>query len=190
MSNTLHCSGRRLCSQCRDELSREIVLYRARLGPDAQLISTFRFSGLVRSLLLAGKYANARQVLRYLAQIVTQSINPDEVDVVAAVPTSTARRNQRGYDQAEVLAKVCAQGLVRPYVRCFVQHIGPPMTKRSRNDRLHGVRFVASSESLMGKRVLLIDDVTTTGQTAVSAARITLAHGAAAVTVCVVARTG
>ncbi|MDQ6928990.1 MAG: ComF family protein, partial [Actinomycetota bacterium] len=64
----------------------------------------FDYSGVGRELLSRLKYRNARASLRWLAAAMAALVDPSSVDVVTWAPTTGARRRDRGFDQAELLA--------------------------------------------------------------------------------------
>jgi ComF family protein len=113
------------------------------------------------------------------------------VEVVTAVPLHWRRRWERGYDQAELLARAVAATLDRPFrpllARCRAT---PRQSEESRAARLRNLRgaFVAR-ETLAGQHVLLVDDVVTTGATLEAAARALGRAGAGEVSAAAVAQT-
>src|SRR5438270_11848713 len=62
------------------------------------------YEGVGRELVARLKYRNARSVVPFLVQGMTALAGPEPFDVVTWVPTTPARRRQRGFDQAELLA--------------------------------------------------------------------------------------
>jgi predicted amidophosphoribosyltransferase len=93
-----------------------------------------------------------------------------DLDVVTWAPTSDARRRSRGFDQGELVARHVARQLGVPCRRLLARS-GPSVaqTGRSRIERLNGPEFVARP-GLDGQRVIVVDDVVTTGATMRSAA--------------------
>ncbi len=92
-----------------------------------------------------------------------------EIDVVAPVPLSLARMAERGYNQAALIAFPIAIGLHVPYQARLLTKVRDTRSQvgLSHDDRLMNVvdAFSVDSDKVKGKRVLLIDDVTTSGAT-------------------------
>jgi len=115
-------------------------------------------------------------------------------EVMAPVALHPRRLRKRGYDQALLIARALARGAGKPVVARAVRRTRdtPPQVGRDRAQREANVRgaFEADPEEVLGKRVLLVDDVLTTGATAQAAAQALIAAGARAVRVVALARAG
>lgn len=115
-----------------------------------------------------------------------------EVDVVVPIPLSDGRERERGYNQAALLARPLALGNDLAYcpaalrrVRDTGSQVGKTLDERRENVR---GAFEASRRHVKGRRVLLIDDVLTTGSTLDAAAQALKAAGADRVSALVVSR--
>src|SRR5437588_6616133 len=153
-------------------------------------VAAFAYEGAVREALVRVKYRNARSAVPLLAAALIGRLREQgggPVDVVTWPPTSPARRRQRGFDQAEHLARAVGRGLDVPVRPCLARRPGPAQTGRSARERRRGPLF--DSGSVGGLRVLVVDDVATTGATLAAAAAALRAGGAAAVAAATVART-
>ena len=108
---------------------------------------------------------------------------PEGFDVLTWVPISPIRKLQRGYDQVELLAKAVGAELGMEPVRTLrkVRHNRPQSGiegEAQRKANVLGVYRAVNPESFRGKRVLMLDDIITTGSTAGEAARVLLTAGA------------
>jgi predicted amidophosphoribosyltransferase len=145
------------------------------------------YEGAGRELVARLKYRNARAALGRLAIAMAALVHGLDVDVVTWAPTSSRRRRARGFDQGELLARAVAKRLRRPCRRLLDRGPGPAQTGRARAERLRGPQFVARAG--VPHRVLVIDDVITTGATVTAAARALATAGAREVHAVAVART-
>jgi predicted amidophosphoribosyltransferase len=114
-------------------------------------------------------------------------------DVVTWAPTSVERRRERGFDQAELLARRIAREVGLPSPALLRRAHGPPQTGRHAAERHLGPCFtVVAPRSRLGAipaSVLLVDDVVTTGATLTSAARALRQAGVTTVVGLAAART-
>jgi predicted amidophosphoribosyltransferase len=141
--------------------------------------AVFAYEGVGRQLLVALKYHNGRSALPWLGRALSQLVVPASVDVATWAPTHASRRRGRGFDQAELLARSLARVLGLP-CRSLLRRTdrAGPQTGRVRTDRLTAPAFMAVACS---SRVLVVDDVVTTGATLRAAAAALTAAGATAV---------
>jgi ComF family protein len=141
------------------------------------------FDGSAREMIVALKYHNARRMAAPLAALLAEAIVRDRdvslhgIDLVTWAPTSSLHRRRRGYDQAELIAHDVARRLQLPASSLLRRRGSVAQTGRSRRERLTGPAFRARS-TVRGKRILVVDDVATTGATLRAARRALRAAGA------------
>ena len=118
--------------------------------------------------------------------------HPMAVDVVVPVPLHASRLRERGYNQAALLACELAQqaGLAIDEETLVRKHATAPQVELNAKQRKENVRdaFCCSGNALAGKRVLLIDDVCTTGATLEACAVALCENGARSVQALTLAR--
>ena len=148
-----------------------------------------RYDATAGRFVTAVKYRNARASLDVLGGAVAALVAPERsrLDVVTWAPTTPARRHARGFDQAELLARVVATHLGLPHRRCLERLPGPQQTGLSAEARHGAPRFVGRPPA--PGRVLVVDDVCTTGATLSAAARALREAGTRQVRGLVMART-
>jgi ComF family protein len=187
---TTHCAGcdrpgATLCRPCRFAL----------LGPVPSatpgVLVAAPFTGRVRDILLGFKYRNRRAIAGHLAGLLVNRLarSGERVDVVTWAPTSARRRRQRGFDQAELVARQIARQLGVP-CRHLLERAGgaPAQTRLSRVARLDGPAFRAHPR-VPAAQVLVVDDVVTTGATLRAADATLRAAGATGVVLAAIAAT-
>lgn len=137
------------------------------------------------------KYRNARSALPWIATATcTAAVGLGPSEVVTWVPTTARRRRTRGFDHAELLARRVARMSGRRAVATLDR-----LDDRAQTDRLGAVRrdgprlAVRAPAGLAGLRILVVDDVATTGASLTSAARALRSAGAVEVVAATFART-
>ena len=171
-----------------------------RARPHFELAVAFgSYDGTLRELLHLLKYEGVRPVAGLLGELMAQSIDAaalaDRDLMVVPVPLHGSRRSQRGFNQAELLAKTAVRNLGRDWkvqteclrrVRPTTSQTG--LTRHQRRANVRGAFRVQRSSEVTGRQILLIDDVLTTGTTAAECARVLKRAGARQVFVATVAR--
>jgi len=127
-----------------------------------------------------------------LARAFFDSWQREDFDGIAPVPLHLFRRRERGYNQAELLARGLAQRVAVPKVDVLrrvtatLPQVG--LSDAQRRENVRNAFRCARPEEVAGKRLLLVDDVMTTGATVAGAARALLDAGAERVSVLTLAR--
>jgi ComF family protein len=176
-----------LCQRCRET--------RDHFGR-ARAVLRYREDGIARAAILLCKHGRCRPLLQHLGRLLAEEaprhLPLAEYDAVIPVPLHWRRRLARGFNQAEVLARAVgrAHGLrVRPWVLRRVRPTPPQQGDReARRRNVRQAFAVRGRRGIVGRRLLLVDDVFTTGATANACAEVLLAAGAASVDVLALAR--
>jgi ComF family protein len=125
----------------------------------------------IRSAIHFLKYRDHKAVASTLGQILADAYDKYQLqaDVIVPVPLHPSRYKERGYNQSELLVKALALNLALPIDTVTLQRIRITESQMTLgiSERHQNVKqaFACGSDRLAGKRVLLIDDVCTTGST-------------------------
>jgi ComF family protein len=151
------------------------------------------YEGGLRQLIQLLKYGGIRTLAGPLAEWLSAALpRGQRFDFIAPMPIHWRRRWTRGFNQSELLARALSRrtGIpVRDVVR--KRKATPPqagLTAPQRRANVASVFETRKREAVAGRRILLVDDVLTTGATASACARALKRAGAASVTVLTVAR--
>ena len=149
----------------------------------------------IRRSLLRYKFYGARHYAESYGRLLAMKLlreYPDGFDVLTWVPISRLRKLRRGYDQVELLAKAVGRELgMEPVPTLKKIRNNPPQSgivgQAKRRANVLGIYRMAENVQVEGKRILLLDDILTTGATAGECARVLLTAGAAEVHCAVIA---
>ena len=175
-----------VCGPCRERRRRRFRRARAVGTYEEGLKET------VRSLKFGGRprLASALGRLAFSSWIRTGEL--DVGDAIVPVPLHWRRRRERGFNQAELLGKAIAKAADKPCCRALVKVAPRPpqagLSAGARRRNAAGAYRARLPARFVGKRLLLVDDVFTTGATVEACARTLLRAGARSVDVLTVAR--
>lgn len=151
----------------------------------------FHYAGLIRHLIL--RYKNGEGWLsRYFGEMLSDYLKlmGCEYDLITFVPADKKSRIKKGFDHAKEIAKNLAKSLDTESI-VTLERVTPSGQKTydrlGRKAAIAGA-FLIKEKNLTDKRIILVDDVMTTGSTANECARVLKEHGAKSVTVFTVAR--
>ena len=177
-----------LCHTCREHapfFSKEKINF----SFIARWTAVWYYKDTVRMGLLQYKFSGRRSSAAGFARQLAMKLlekNMAEPDLLVWVPISRLRKFSRGYDQVELIAKALSRELGIPAAPVLkkIRHTPPQSSLKSAAERranVLGAYRVIAPDAVSGKRLLLLDDVITTGATASECARMLTMAGAAAI---------
>lgn len=191
----LETSASKVCPRCRNNLPET---------PEGDLLRGEFFSGCAVPLYYEGavkdslhrfKFSRRREYAETYSQKLADCLRAAAVswDILTWVPVSRTRLRQRGYDQCQLLAEALGRQLGCTPVPLLRKARHTPAqsqtgTVEKRRANVSGAYQVIDPANVVGKRILLIDDIVTTGATLSECARVLRFAGAAAVFCGAVAR--
>ncbi len=146
----------------------------------------YKYSGALKEMLHKLKFESESKFLQPLAEeaaFLAQAYGESSFDMVVSVPTDAARRKQRGFDIPEnIFAQALAvKGAWQPQVLARIRATAPQygLTPDKRRSNVRGCFKVQGD--VRGAKILLVDDILTTGATLDEAAKILKQAGAKSV---------
>lgn len=177
-----------LCRGCRVDTP-EYPSGKRKLQFIDSFVSVWYYEKNVRHSLLRFKFYGQRNLARSYGRLLAMRLlreHPEGFDVLTWIPISPIRKLRRGYDQCELLARAVGKELGMPPVSTLKKVRNNRQQSRIQGDaqrraNVLGVYRVTDTQAVAGKRVLILDDILTTGATAGEAARVLLTAGASEV---------
>ncbi len=154
------------------------------------------YEGKLKDAILKGKHHSGESLIEYLAELWYERDRELflelKIDRVVPIPLHWIRRMERGYNQSAALGRTLASRIGVPFGEYWLRRIKmtPKQFTQSATARRHNVKEAFRSTrrcSVTGLRILLVDDVLTTGATANEASKVLKRAGAAQVFVSVLA---
>ena len=141
-----------------------------------QAFAPFRYRPNSRQLVISVKFRSNDEAVPYLARWMAQSLWDRDFDLIIPVPLHQKRLKERGVNQAAVLSKAvsaltgipCADDLL---IRVRETRPQAGLDRQNRAGNVRGAFEAVPGGALKGKRVLIVDDVRTTGATASACAK-------------------
>ena len=158
-------------------------------------VSPLFYENTVRDSLHRFKFGQRTGYAGIYAGFMVKSIDENQIscDIISWAPVSRKRLRSRGYDQSELLARELSSRLGLPCRRLLVKqkHTMPQSRTRNavqRRENVKGAYHCCDPEEARGKRILLVDDIVTSGSTLSECAKMLKEAGAAEISAVTVAR--
>lgn len=185
-----------VCESCRHSL--KTTKEKTFFGKELEfLVSPFEYEGGLAKAVRAYKFDGQVKYGELFAKVLCDEVSDMEIlkgfDMVVPIPLHEERLNERGFNQSEILAKPLAQSLGIPFEDNVLKRV--VNTKRQSGltgyERVVNVRdaFLADRINVSGKRILIVDDIYTMGETAASCSRALKEAGALKVAAVVLCKT-
>lgn len=174
--------GTDICGKCGRVLANEAEFCDTCIRNERAFVrarSCYVYEGAPKKFVYRLKFGGRRYLAAFIAEaMVDRYLDCGfECDCVVAVPLSAKRKRKRGYNQAELVAEELSCRLKLPLidgalVKTKENKPQTKLTRREREENVRGVYEVTSPETFKGRRVLVVDDVMTTGATLGEVSRV------------------
>lgn len=181
-----------ICHDCRgnlDVLNREIELDSIDIERACYILGFNRF---IKEMIYDFKFNGKSYLYKPLAQIMVDSIKSlnlsNDIDLICFIPSHRRKEAIRGYNQSELLAKYVSKKLaVKLSSNNLVKYrFTKEQNKLNRMQRITNLKDsfkLKRPEEFIGKNILIIDDIVTTGSTFIECAKVLKESGAKQITV-------
>jgi len=191
---TLVLNDKASCPVCGRKTVQAEICMECKIRPPRfkRAVSAFSYEG--GAVVLINKFKNGAGYLKefFADKICEKLTNFPQYDCIVYVPLTRRAKRKRGYNQSELLANAVSKRTGKPVIRGAVEkkrrtEDQKNLSREERAKNLSGCFRVVKKEEVKSKRVLVVDDVLTTGATADEMTKVLLRAGAAQVYVATVA---
>lgn len=155
------------------------------------------YEGVIKDLIHAYKYKGRKYLGHFFSELLASffdhHLSKESFNALAAIPLHPIKKRQRGFNQSELICHALSKQYRIKDASTSIRRIKNDTSqsllgKIERREHVLGSFYVPHANSFVYKKVLLIDDILTTGQTASECARILKLAGAVSVKLLVIAR--
>ncbi len=134
----------------------------------------FEYQGMIRKMIIDYKFNDSTYLYKTIVNFLLKNKkffqNLKSYDTIIPVPISRRRRKERGYNQSELIAREIAKRTDLDYQnQCLIKTKNiveqSKLNKEERQKNIQGVYALQQPRKLLNKKILLIDDIYTTGST-------------------------
>lgn len=184
-------NSKSLCNKCKTKLQKEYQFQTDNYEEDASKSFIehnyfFKYENLIRSQILALKFQEKPYIYKTIGYFLKNMEKSFEIlkkyDIMIIVPISKRRQLDRGYNQSELVAKEISKIIkvpIQPKILYKVKNTVPQSTlnKKQREENAKGAYEAKNSSKLSNKKILIIDDIYTTGNTVNECANMLIKNG-------------
>lgn len=170
--------GRYICTECNHFILEKRGLEAYPLDGCA---SVFEHQGSARRLITTYKDRGEQRLAPLIAHLIADAIDPAwHPDIMTTIPTRRKARRQRGFDHLEQVGVELARLIDKDYEVLLLPHERSDQRVLGAQERLHNMKnsFTVKADASIPPRVLIVDDVLTTGATLFNAANALRLAGA------------
>lgn len=193
---------RYLCIRCRARLGikTQIHIEEHKYKNFKKHIYLFKYNGWLREQIIKYKFRNKAHLYSLFLELIIEKENNFlyKYDYIIPVPISNKRKKERGYNQSELIAKGIAKKINNISLAKIINKKNDnkaqsTLTQKERISNVKGVyvvneKEIAKFKDIVNKKILLIDDIFTTGNTVNEAARVLRDYGIKSIDVFTIAK--
>ena len=176
-----------LCNECETKIEKEIVARVDSYNNKLKYFNKHEYRGKIRELLIDYKFNNKAYLYKTFSYVILNNPNiitfMNEYEVIIPVPIHKQRYNHRGYNQSELIAKEISKCLSTKFlsnvlIKTKNNSAQSSLNKIERFSNVKDVYKIKNINLIKGKKILLIDDIYTTGNTVNECSKVLKESGA------------
>ena len=191
-----------LCDKCYDNMFLNNIVKECKIDKYnenyKEHLYIFKYEGKIRNIILDYKFNDKAYLYEFFVKIILKNEKIcrkiKKYDIIIPVPIHKKRNRERGYNQSELIARKIAENFENTECikNCLVKSRNnakqSSLTKKQRMQNVKGVYKIQNKQKIKNKRVILFDDIYTTGSTVNECAEVLNENGAKEVLVFTIAK--
>lgn len=187
-----------ICNKCYKDINEVFKIDKYSDKYFKEHLYIFKYEGKIRNLIIDYKFNDKSYLCEFFSKIIIKNKKIcrkiKKYDIIIPVPIHLKRKNERGYNQSELVASKIVKKLrkIELVKNCLAKqkHTFPQssLTKEERKQNVKQVYKVINKDKIKDKSILLFDDIYTTGSTANECAKVLKENGAKEVIVFTLAK--
>lgn len=182
-----------LCNNCEERINQKLLCNIDNYENDdtkyfTNHIYLFKYSDEIRSKILDYKFNDKPYIYKTFAKIIIKNEKIcgflRKYDIIIPIPIHRKRKNTRGYNQSELISKEILKKITNLKIETNIiiknKNTIPQsvLNRKERNENVKNVYIIKNTEKINNKRVLLLDDIYTTGSTVNECSKLLKLNGA------------
>lgn len=173
------------------------IFYKEKINYYDKILYIFKYEGIIRKLIIDYKFNDKSYLNNFFSSIILNNKFDCDIlkkyDIIISVPLSKKRMNKRGYNQTDLIARKISKSLNIEYKLDYLVKIKETIKQSSLNkkERIQNIKdaFVFNNKyNIKNKKIILIDDVFTTGNTVNECSKVLRKNGAKEILVLIIAK--
>lgn len=186
-----------ICSKCYNTLKIEAKVEQYKNKTFNKHLYIFKYEGKIRNLIIDYKFNDKPYLNELFAKIILKNEKIcrkiKKYDIIIPVPIHKKRKNERGYNQSELIAKKLAKNLnVELVTDSLIKQKNTlpqsTLSKKQREENVKTVYKIQNKQKIENKKIILLDDIYTTGATVEECSKILKQNGAKEILVLTIAK--
>ncbi len=186
-----------ICSKCYNTLKIEAKVEQDKNKTFNKHLYIFKYEGKIRNLIIDYKFNDKPYLNELFVKIILKNEKIcrkiKKYDIIIPVPIHKKRKNERGYNQSELIARKLAKNLnVELVTDSLIKQKNTlpqsTLSKKQREENVKTVYKIQNKQKIENKKIILLDDIYTTGATAEECSKILKQNGAKEILVLTIAK--
>ena len=175
-----------ICPFCKSKINK--------IKKQDEILSYGYYGGILKDLILSFKYNKNFTAGKVISELLLTLINEEKIDfdVICYVPMTKKSIKKRGFNQCEIISKYISKNLNIPVSKALIKVKNTKeqktLSKEERENNIKDAFIIKVNKEIFKKRILLVDDVITTGTTLLECKKILEKSGAEKITILTIAK--